>query len=405
MTTLSLNTHSARTTHIYTLVGGILFLLSPLLALPFIFNEIYKQRLHALTLLSGIMSLCAILSPPFADLYRHGLEYASYQVSADIPYIQSNGKDFVLYTMLCFFAKNGIPFEWIRAIYIFVCYQISFALFRTLLKENVTIRNNRKLSFLVFLCFFFSVPFIWIVNGLRSATSCYLMVYAWLQLYRGRTLLSIPFALLSAWTHFFGWAFIPILCLYKVTKIKITHRRFLILAIIMAALGATFLSFILENPLLALQEDIGITESSKSLYMEDLDYSTMSTNGFIALFLERMPILTFIAYAIFQRRKWSNPHEQTFFYLLILILAAVVTFFIPTQRISWFVCPILLFLFLKNIHRHFMFKAKLLVFMTFISELAHIYGYRDTLFATPFEYLAIPAWFSCMYSYPLAFHL
>lgn len=403
--TRTIRTHKTGVRNATKILGRALSLFSPLLALPFIFHEIGKGNRHALTLLAIFMSLCAILSPPFADLYRHGQEYASYQVMADIPYVQSNGKDYVLYTLLCFFAKNGIPFEWVRALFTFVCYYVSFALYKSVVKENARIGNDRRLQFLVFLCFFLSVPFIWIVNGLRSATASYLMIFAWLQIHRGKSLRSIPFALLSVWTHFFSWVFIPFLLAYKIRKLRISRFYFIAGAVVIAVAGATLLTSVMDSSFFDAAEETGFSESSKALYMENLNYSTMSSNGFIALFLERMPLLVLVAFAFLRCDKWTRPQEQAYFRLLLLLLAAVLPFFIPTQRLSWTVCPILLYLFLKNSDRHILGKAEILAGATVVSQLSYMYGYREVLFATPYTELLLPVWISLTHSYPLNFSL
>ena len=109
-----------------------LFLICPFLVIPFIINEIRRGHNEPTLymMLSLIMSLCAFLSPPFADLYQHAQVYKFYNTVESDSIIRSNGQDYILYTISSLFARYGIPFEWVRTIFVFISYQINFAIFR-----------------------------------------------------------------------------------------------------------------------------------------------------------------------------------------------------------------------------------------------------------------------------------
>ena len=57
-----------------------LLFIYPLGALLPILCEIYNRKKYAFVLLSVFMGLCAILFPPFADLYRHLISIMSIQL-------------------------------------------------------------------------------------------------------------------------------------------------------------------------------------------------------------------------------------------------------------------------------------------------------------------------------------
>lgn len=389
-----------------------LLLICPFLVIPFIINEIRKGHNEPTLymMLSLIMSLCAFLSPPFADLYQHAQVYKFYNTVESDSIIRSNGQDYILYTISSLFARYGIPFEWVRAIFVFISYQINFALFRffvTLVPELIT---NKKLFFLVFLCFYLSVPFIWIVNGLRSATADYLMIYAWLMSYRCQRIRSVIFVLLSVWMHFSCFVFIPFILLTmfrRVLVIPIPHLLFVCLFFAFGFAGSYFLTFFFGGTDFS---NVGASDSVVDYYTEDLNYSKVSTHGMIALILERLPLLLLASVLLVQKNFFRDKkfsYDKSFSYLMLLLLAGCVSFFIPFQRISWWVYPILMFLVLRRILISLR-GTQLVQWMCWanvILQLSYLYGYREVFWNTPFYYLVMPVSFALNHYYPLDFNL
>ncbi|MFR3328879.1 MAG: hypothetical protein ACLTSL_01715 [Odoribacter splanchnicus] len=156
----------------------VLFLFSPFIA--FLFSLYMLRQNYSYThFLSFFMGLCAILFPPYADLYRHTLTYFSFwsDTSALWETILLNS-DFLLTGLSCLFAKGHIPFEIVRFLFVFVCYEIYFALFKYYAFRNEWLQAHPKSLFIAFLITFALVPFIWIVNGLRQVTACTVMLWA-----------------------------------------------------------------------------------------------------------------------------------------------------------------------------------------------------------------------------------
>ena len=87
------------------LVRSILFLLSPLLTLPILIRQAVQNiNGNNLVLISLCMALIAMITPPFADSYRHLLQYIDYSryTLNGNSFILSNGKDFIYYTLSYF---------------------------------------------------------------------------------------------------------------------------------------------------------------------------------------------------------------------------------------------------------------------------------------------------------------
>ena len=118
----------------YRILVIFVLLLCPIASVPLIISGILNKRHELLPLLSFVMATLAILSPPFADLYRHALHFQYYKHSS-VPissiFMQ---KDYVLDLLEYYFAKWNLNFEFIRGLFVFVCYQIAFALYKELFK-------------------------------------------------------------------------------------------------------------------------------------------------------------------------------------------------------------------------------------------------------------------------------
>lgn len=391
-----------------TYTTALLFLISPILSLPLIFHNIYRGNLKVLPILALFMSLCAIITPPFADLYNHSQMYYAYQSDLlNNDFIQRDGSDYVLYTLSHFFAKTGIHFELIRGLFVFVCFQISFVLYKSLVKTKSELMDNPKINFCIFLCFFLSVPFIWIVSGLRSATSSYLMVYAWYLLSNRKIFWCIVCALIGVWTHFFSFIFVPFLMLYALLRPRLSHLLFLVLFALCLVSGGMLLSETIYNFSEGTLGNIGPDQNAIDLYVGGgLTYEELSLNGLIALILERLPMIVLIVINVFRSNFWSNEKEQTFVYLLILLTGLCGFFLILFQRISWLVYPIILYLMFKNLNFRQLQKYIYTLFLaTILLQFAYIYGYWEIMSNTPFYLLFFPAAIAFCHTYPSDYSL
>ncbi len=389
------------------IISFFLLLICPIMGLILIAREIVRrQNWEMLGLLAFFMGVWAMVTPPAGDLFNHAMLYRDYLRSLNTSFIQGD-QDYVLYTMAHFFAQCGIPFECIRGIYVFICYLIAFSLFRELMKANETLAGNRRFCLIAFYCFLLIVPFIWIVIGLRSATSCYLMIYAWLSFYRCRYVVGGLCALLGCFTHFFGWIFIPFLCVWPfLRRIKISYTVFLIGVVVMLALGKTVFGSILGGMSQDNLSAIGTSESSIDYYVGGGMDTTQSTNGLIAMIMERLPLIVCTAYMLLKRKVLYDERERTFAYLLVWLLCILVFYYIPIQRISWLVGPILMFFVLKNSPRNVLrYRLQLLFSATFLLQMAYVYGYRNVLLSTPFQYIFYPLPIAMFHTYPLSFRV
>ncbi len=366
------------------IIGIILFFISPLLALPVLIAGVYKGGYRSMFWISCVMALCAFITPPFADLYRHTLMYFQYTTYGAAPFLQSNGHDFALYTLSHFFAQNDIPFEYVRAIFVFITYEIAFFLFRSIVDECQISSQQRRERFLLFLLFFLSVPFIWVVNGLRMATACYIAVLAWYWIYKKNYLLGIATYGLSLCFHFGALMFAPVLLFTLLPVLRIPRWGFLIMLILLFGAGKILLQMIPSSVISMLD-----MEAQVSGYMEaseDRFDSVMSLNGWIAMYLERTP-LWLILYWMIRGHLPLNGKNRTMLYMIYFVGFLVMPFTVLFQKYTLFVLPIALWLVVhqqkleSSVTRyHLRMLTGACILMTF----AYMYGHREVLSATPF---------------------
>lgn len=366
----------------------VLLLLCPLLAVPFIISGIAKGKQNNLVLLSFVMAILAFIFPPFADLYRHTQQYLHFQIygNSGLVFYGSNF-DFIFYTLSNFFAKNNIPFEYIRSIFVFISYQISFYLYKRCLKEK-GVESNTKESFLLFWVFFLSVPFIWIVNGLRMATACYIAVFGWVLVYNKRYigLLAYIFALCL---HFGSLLFAPIFIFLFLPKYSISKKAFLIITLLLFVTGGTLLSILPHSLITKLN-----MQSNVDYYMKNSSKtfdSVMSVNGLIAMYLERIMLVYIYMKALFGISALYNKKDDFIVKNCLILWLAFLPFTILFQKISLFIIPIVLFLVLKSLDDYKMLKN--IVLCCIISFVSYLYGYRKPFLNTPiYEMFTTPAY-------------
>ena len=97
----------------YLVLPILLFILCPIMSLPFIFYYISKRKYEAMTLLSLFMALCSMLWPPTGDLYRrHNMMYFEFQKMTTDQFVAfiSMQFDFVLYLISFFVCEARIAF-------------------------------------------------------------------------------------------------------------------------------------------------------------------------------------------------------------------------------------------------------------------------------------------------------
>lgn len=365
-------------------LGVILFFLCPMASIPFLIYGVYRNQYKNLVWISFTLALIALISPLFADSYRHGLQYMTYShTTATDQFIYSNGKDFIFYTLSHFFAVNGIPFEFVKGIFTFICYQVSFFLFTKVLEHNQYIYSNTVLKFNVFLIFLLSVPFLWIVNGIRMATAGYILALGWYYLYDKKIWLGVLCYIVAQSIHFSSMLFLPMM-LYTIFRPFQIGKKMFITCFVMLLFAGNIIQIVLPKEFIYALN----MESTVDLYInrsKENFTDTMSVNGFIAMILERAPLIVLLFYLVVYKMFFSSK-DKSIMYLGYLFIVLFLPFTILFQKYCLMFIPIALFLYLINEKG----ETKCLRWVTvscFVVSLAYLYGYREMLLATPFYIL------------------
>lgn len=366
----------------------LLFILSPLLAFPYLVAGVFKGRNGNLLLLSLVMAFVGFIFPPFADLYRHTQQYLRFAVhNPDALFLMGGHMDFIMYTMSSLFAKWGVPFEYVRFVFVLVSYQVSFFLYRRLLDLKGYADDSTESKWL-FWVFFLSVPFIWIVNGLRMATACYVAALGWYHFYCRRHALGIFLYMVALGLHFGAMMFAPLFLTVFLPPLSFSRRNILIASVAILALGGILLRMLPPG----LIEDLNM-EKSVSYYMVNSQKNftdTQSFNGFVAQWLERA-MLVYIYLRLVLDRNGMDGKDMTIVTICFFAWLLTYPFMILHQKLSLFIIPLILFLYLKNTDELRLMKH--VAVCCLVSFLAYAYGYRAPLSHMPlYKLLISPAY-------------
>lgn len=362
----------------------ILFFISPLLSLPFVFVEIYNKRRYAQTLVALFFALSAWLFPPIMDLYRHFLSFLKIN---DNPYalrdLLEDKSDFLLYYLNRFYGYLGLPFEIVKFTLTFLTYEIIFWIFRDIIKKN---KSLNKYYFLIFCIFVLSVHYTNLVTGLRSIFSATLFTL-------GIYLLVIKqksgyFFLLSAcFTHYtYYFYLIPFIIMIK-TNIQISNRNLIIFSLIII----TFFNPLLLEKIMNLPFIPNFISGAMNAYLfgkfSSNQLDTHNFNYFVLYLIGQIPVWILAYYNIFLSN--NNFGRISRLSLLLLIFLSQVSFILYDRFSAVFlylsIFAILLY-YRKNLQ-----KILVIIFISlFISRIGLIYTFRKEL-SISYEYtLATP---------------
>ena len=354
-----------------------LLFIYPLGALLPILCEIYNRKKYAFVLLSVFMGLCAILFPPFADLYRHNLNYFNFSHEySTFEIVTSNGLDFLLHTISNTFSDLNINFELIRFLFAFTSYQISFYLFRNIVSKNRELSENQKIYFISFLCVFLSVPFIWIVNGLRYTLAASFLLMALYRMFFIRKYNWWIWMVLAAISHF---GILPIvfvaLLLYYLRSFRINPIFAFLFSAIFAVIGMNLLLSIID--ILPLEGSVKIIVN---VYIKGNEGFTDSRSfmGLLANIIERTPLIPFL---LFYRRE-DNPKIDNIYLAFVVLIGVSFPVMVLYDRVTLVAMQFFLFCFLY-LYRNTRLKknmCQLLLLCYLISNIGYLYGYREPLF-------------------------
>lgn len=333
--------------NINTIFTCLLFVFSPLLALPFIFVEIYNNKRYAFSLLSLFMVFVAWLFPPIMDLYRHYLQFLDINGDpASLNNIVEDKLDFILYYVNKFYGWLGLPFEFVRATFVFISYEILFWIYRDLIKK---FPNSKKNNFVIFIIWLLASPLLGLTIGIRqAAASCFFILGLYLINFKNK--LGYFWWILACATHYSFILYIIPYIFFFIYRFKISNKKIFFISLLI---------LIFINPLL---------------------FEKIASLPFIPLQI-RGAIMAYLF------GEWSQNRlgDRNFNYLILYIIS-----YLPT----WL---LILNSFIAYSKNQFVNITKYsLIFLLFYFQISHIVGGR---FTGIFDYIALFAFFVNFNSY------
>ena len=232
-------------------VASILFILSPLLTLPYILYGIYYRRKSAFLLFSLFLGVFAWLTAPFADLYRHtfwAYEFVDIPVSTIVFDLEP---DFLIPLIDHILLNNDIPYQYLRLFYTTECFWLMSIIFIYQIKHSKKRYSNNE-YFVRFILFFLFFEVIQTVSSVRYGFALYQFIFAiHLFFYKKEYMYSLLFAFFACIIHTSFSFIIPLsFLLYVISSTKKRLKWVLITVPIFAVLA-----FDMFLPLLSYRAD------------------------------------------------------------------------------------------------------------------------------------------------------
>ena len=358
-----------------------LFLLSPLISLPFILAGIYRQKVSALFLLSVFIGLLAWLQVPTNDLYRHTMQYYNY-AGKDFDWVINDPTytDYISSLGKWILVNNGLTYQWYRLFWVAESFfVVAYALNDYILRSTrVYTRKEVFLYFLIWVLFF---EFIQTTSGVRYCCACYNYAFAlYLFFNRKKYLLGFLFLFVALKTHSSFNFFIPLsFLLYFLCRTRT-----------MAFIGVV-VGFIMVSIVLSMFGEALLGRSAEFYFKDGISGSGGSTSiGFVLFILVRLFLLPF-AYIGFRYFNLKSPWTR-----MTLVWASIFIIFI-TNEVMIFRCAVFLsvvgiFALLecesKRLISHRLFD--IVIWCGIFTTVFNAVNYRGYISSSSFEKIAAP---------------
>ncbi|MEW7279394.1 EpsG family protein [Aquimarina sp. 2201CG1-2-11] len=205
-------------------INGILFLFSPLIALPSIFIGVYNRNRFSFILLLIFASLITYQLVPSEtkDLYQF---YRFYRDVKDIRFGEllellkyQKKPDFVVYFGVYFFAKLGISGQLFFSTCTFITLYLIYKVYE---KLNKNLKVPNVYYFIGIISIFISIEFLGLYSGIRNLLAVAIAGYGfYFGIFEDRKLKGFLLLVLAVLTHFGTLLFFPIYLFGVVYKIK-----------------------------------------------------------------------------------------------------------------------------------------------------------------------------------------
>lgn len=362
-----------------------LFLLSPLLALPYILLGIYQRKRSAFFLFSLFLGVLAWLQLPFADLYRHTIN--AYRLYYDKPvtsiYVDALSADYAIPLMSWFILNNEIPYQILRLFYITESFFLMTIIFNYMVERSDRIYTQGEV-FLRFCILFLFFEFVRTTCGVRYGFAVYQFVFA-LHLFLNKRsyFLSALFAFFAIAIHASFTYFVPIsLALYFICRTRISSFALITLGLLTALTVISKYSYLLGRR--ADWYFSGGTDVSGNLL------ASITVYGFILFVFVRVFLFPFVylAYKHFDLfSKWSRM--LVVWMVLLCIFITNITMF---NRFAFVISAIGVFVLLEIESKIEIRKSMitLILWCGIVTTVFNTVNCRTIIINSRYQYIAMP---------------
>ncbi|HIT15427.1 MAG TPA: EpsG family protein [Candidatus Avimuribaculum pullicola] len=217
-----------------------LFLVSPLLSLPYILWGIYRRERSAYFFFSLFLGFLAWLQIPFADLFRHTIN-AYDLVGKPLSYIFTNSlsSDFFVPFVSWILVNADIPYQFLRLICVTESFFLMTIIFNYMIEKSAKDYCNSEI-FIRFILLFLFFELVLTINGVRYGFAVSQYVFVLHLIFNKRSYFAaLLFSLLAVEIHISFLFFIPVsivlyyLCIsVKRSIVILIVCSFLVLAVI-----------------------------------------------------------------------------------------------------------------------------------------------------------------------------
>lgn len=311
----------------------VLFLLSPVFALPFLFYYIKRRKIWAVWLFAFFLGLVAYCTIPSQDLFRHFMHYETYSNYKweDFTYFDFELNGIVVF-IYCLMGKLGIPFDFLRFLTISSSYLMIFHIFK--FKSN-QINYTIKEYFTRFLILTLFYDLFYTIAGVRYGFALCIYLYGLFFYIEKRSLIKSIFLFIVA--GLFHSSFLFLIPASFVIYILRIGKKSMIIMTFLAFVGMTIF-FAKYSYLLGVRENWYASGSSVS------SYSSMTTFGFLGFVLPKLCVVPFVIllFRKFNKKsKWMRIAMAWFIISFVTIQNAV--FF---YRFWWVVMALGIYVFM-----------------------------------------------------------
>lgn len=163
---------------LYTVTVATLFLLSPLLALPYILLGIYRQERSAYFFFALFLGFLAWLQVPLSDLFRHSLNIYHYlDKPFSYAYVNKQSADYFIPIVNWILVNGNIPYQYLRLFSVTESFFLLTVIFNYMIETSEREYTYGEV-FMRFCIMYLFFEFIMTTSGVRYGFAVCQYIYA-----------------------------------------------------------------------------------------------------------------------------------------------------------------------------------------------------------------------------------